>query len=280
LSSTSTLTISWTASSDASITSYTVQAVPTTTGTTVTQNFSAPATTYTITGLTLGLSYNVSLSATNIAGTSNYTSAVAVITNLYNVSTGTKGLVGTSGMTITQSGYIDDSYSTVSGFPFNVRLYSTSVNSISIGSNGYIGFGGASGSISTSFPSGPGANPWLFIQANADSQMTFVYRIFGTNYARIRAEGNHPYTNSSIGSYYEVTFFRQVNSGDDIYIEIVIGPYATSDRLFGMTNGGQIFTNFNTITSFSTNSSYVLILNSDGTFKSITKNAYISSSYS
>jgi hypothetical protein len=80
LSSTSSSTISWTASSDASITSYTVQAVPTTTGTTITQTFSAPATTYTITGVTTSLSYNVSLSATNIAGTSSYTTAVALIT--------------------------------------------------------------------------------------------------------------------------------------------------------------------------------------------------------
>jgi len=80
LSGASGSTISWTASSDLSITGYTVQAIPTTTGTTITQNFSAPATTYTITGLTTGLTYNASLSATNIAGTSNYTTAVTVST--------------------------------------------------------------------------------------------------------------------------------------------------------------------------------------------------------
>jgi len=74
---TTTIPISWTASNDTSITSYSVTAVPTS-GTTVTQTFSAPATTYTITGLVTSTTYTISLTAINVAGTSSSTSVSKV----------------------------------------------------------------------------------------------------------------------------------------------------------------------------------------------------------
>jgi hypothetical protein len=69
-----TISISFTAPTTV-VTSYTVTAVPTS-GTTVTQTFNAPATTYTITGLTVGVQYTISMTSTNALATSNSSSSI------------------------------------------------------------------------------------------------------------------------------------------------------------------------------------------------------------
>ncbi len=66
------ITASWTAPSDsgtASITGYTVTASPQPSGTPVSQTFNSTATTETLTGLTNGTSYNVSVAAVTSVGT-------------------------------------------------------------------------------------------------------------------------------------------------------------------------------------------------------------------
>ena len=72
------ITASWTAPSDsgtASLTGYKVTATPTPSGTAVSQTFNSTATTETLTGLTNGVSYNVSVAAITSVGTGPAASA-------------------------------------------------------------------------------------------------------------------------------------------------------------------------------------------------------------
>jgi hypothetical protein len=66
------------------VTTYTVVAAPAS-GTTITQTFSAPATTYTITGLQSGVQYTISMTSTNTFGTSNSSSSITSTTNFTSI---------------------------------------------------------------------------------------------------------------------------------------------------------------------------------------------------
>lgn len=61
------------------VTSYTVTAVPTS-GTTITQTFSAPASSYTITGMASAMTYTIRLTDTNAGGTSSASTSISATT--------------------------------------------------------------------------------------------------------------------------------------------------------------------------------------------------------
>jgi hypothetical protein len=87
-----TATISFTPPVTAVI-SYTITAVPTS-GTSVSQTFSAPATSYTITGLQSGIPYTISMISTNILGNSPSSSSIVVIPKTYVATTVTHSVSG------------------------------------------------------------------------------------------------------------------------------------------------------------------------------------------
>jgi hypothetical protein len=282
-------TITVTLTAVAGATSYTVtNDTVTNSGTTLTAQ-TITTTSATFTGVA-GYGYTFKYTATNAAGTSaasdsstSITPNPVVGTLLYKVVTGTKSLVGTSGMTQKVNSLVDDGSIAITGLPFNVKMYGISSSSIAIGSNFYIEIGSSimSNVFSVSLTSpNPGGAPYLHL-GSRDSQYTNVYYLEGKTYFRVRLEGNADWRVSSIGSIYEITFFKQINSSDDIYIEFVTGAYGNSDGVWGMTNGisgGVISTAFAGSAALAANSSYVLILDSTGAYKSITSGQYIDNS--
>jgi hypothetical protein len=242
----------------------------------------------TVTGLSGSTTYTFNVFAATIAGVGPSSPASNSITTpvapaSYTVVTGTKSLLGTAGSSTRFSGNsIDDDVHLISGLPFNVKMYGVSTNTIGIGSNFYIGFGTNTNApysgLSLGSSPNPSGHPYLHVGSN-DQQYNSVYYIAGTNYFRVRLEGG---TLGSGGTpaIYEITFFKQVNVSDDIYIEFVTASsYNVSGGNFGMTNGVSpaIWTGFGGLAA---NSSYVIILDSNGGYKSITSNRYINPSYS
>ncbi len=122
---------SWTAPTDpgtSSITSYKLTAVPVPSGTTVTHTFSSTATTETLTGLTNGISYNLSVAAITSVGTGPAANAsnnpislgTAPAITSANSTTFTVGSAGT--FTVTSSGSPTPALSEVGSLPSGVSF--------------------------------------------------------------------------------------------------------------------------------------------------------------
>jgi len=237
----------------------------------------------TVSGLARGTPYTFTVTATTSAGTGPASAASTSVTIAapYTVVSGTKAPVGTAGMTERRVGgpFDDESIGVVT--PFSVKMYGVSTTTLAIGSNFYIGYGTSlsnayrSLSLTTPFPAG---QPYLHL-GSGDRQYTKVYSISGTNYIRVRLEGG-PVGDAGTPAIYEITFFKQVNASDDIYIEFVTEPtsYTVSTGVWGMTNGvsgATISTAFGGFTALDANRSYVIILDSNGGFKSITAGQYV-----
>jgi hypothetical protein len=141
------ITVNWTASTNSSITTYNIKTVDASNNTII-QTTSAPATTYTITGLNSASSYTISISATNIAGTSSYSSTISVTTlNSY--------IVSSSMYSCYSARLFLSSYT---GPVFNIRRSSDNVtqNFYTNSSQSYMTTG--SGGTGTSYASWLGAN--------------------------------------------------------------------------------------------------------------------------
>ena len=142
-STSTTISISFTPPSG-TVTSYTVTAVPTSGGT-VTQSFSAPATTYTITGLQTAMGYTISLTATNTNGTSTSSTSISYYTgtlySYYSIAASTGGTWGSGDQAFAASYsgqymYGVASYSNINSFNYSSN-YGSSWTTITIGSTFY-----------------------------------------------------------------------------------------------------------------------------------------------
>ena len=205
----------------------------------------------------------------------------------YSVLSGSKPIVGTSGMSQLRYG---GNWAEPINLPFNVKMYGVSFNSIAPTSFGTIEIG--SSILDTSYKvslhpdpySWPIGAPYLYLGARNDIPSTGdAYYLVGIDYCRVSVS-TFIYTgpDEDIPSNFEtheITFFKQVNPTDDIYMEIVFGQTrgGNMNENWGMNDGiiGGSLTDFSYYAPINNDSSYVLKLNPDGTFNSITSGKYI-----
>lgn len=165
-----------------------------------------------------------------------------------------------SGWTGLQNSSADDANvnTTIPTFTINSTNYTT----VFIGSNTYLTFGSGSTNYSGLSASNPALNK-VHIGA-ADNSYQRVSRISsGTNYTRIRYEGNGS-TSGTVGSpgiVFEVTFFNQALTGNVPVIELLVGNH---NRLTGQAGIASTSAYYQTFT-LAQNTSYVFVGNSTGT---------------
>ena len=165
-----------------------------------------------------------------------------------------------TGWTGLQNGSADDANvnTTIPTFILNNVSYTT----VYIGSNTYLTFGSGSTVYSSLSASNPALNK-IHIGA-ADNSYQRVSRISsGTNYTRIRYEGNCS-TSGTVGSpgiVFEVTFFNMSLTGNVPVVEILVGNHCRTSGQVGIANSLAYYATW----SLSANQSYVLVGDSAGT---------------
>jgi hypothetical protein len=165
-------------------------------------------------------------------------------------------LLGTAGMTQIVSTCIDDN-SILVQFPFDFFLNQTAFTNWYIGSNTYITAGAGSAVYSGLSASVP-ALPKFHIGAG-DGNYQAVYKISGTNYIRMRVEGNSAYGTCSVNTIYEITFYRPTVNYQ--YVQIVFGAHGRTNGQFGVANASTYYASNPTLTI---NSSYVFYSTNGG----------------
>lgn len=126
-------------------------------------------------------------------------------------------------------------------------------------------------------PSSPSLNT-IFIGGADNSMQRLSYRIYGTDYYRVRFEGTAAATGTagSPNIVFEITFFNKLITGGRQFIEILVGTHArasTANTLIGIKNPTQYY-----VQQLFTqaNQSYVLSGNSNGTEWQMYTGAYMS----
>lgn len=185
---------------------------------------------------------------------------------VYNITSGTKAPVFGTGpgayppasWTGIQNVSADDAYVLVSGFPFTFRHSGVAGTSVYVGSNSYLTYGGGSNNFNGLSSSNP-ALPKFFL-GSADNSYQRVSYFIGTDYVRIRYEGNAS-TSGTVGNpgiVYEVTHFNPALFGGNNVIEVLVGKHnRVAGGLFGSANN----TTYYVSGTIAANQSYVF----DGT---------------
>lgn len=159
-------------------------------------------------------------------------------------------LQGTAGMTQVVNTCIDDDSIMVT-FPFDFFLSNVLYRNWYFGSNAFI-TAGAGSAVYTPLNAGSPNLPKLMINAN-DNNYQKLYTITGTNYVRVRYEGNSAYaTCNSIDTIFEVTFYRTTVNYQ--YVQIVFGSQGVTNGPFGVATATTYLANTTPITP---NQSYV-----------------------
>ncbi len=246
-----------------------------------TSNFSAPRfplvkltqTSLLLLSQTSATAFSDAAQTSAIASTTNTTfTTISPFKSLYAIASGTKPQLGTTDMSLLYSGNEDDNFIGV-GLPFNFRFYNNNYSTAFVGTNTYITFGsGSTQYLSLSLnPAGPPLP--AFHLGSGDHSWQQLWARSTSNTCRIRYVGVNSAGGFGTQIIYEITFFRQLRADDDIYVELVVGTHGKTNGPFGMTNGGTTATNFGTV---SQNSSYVIILDSNGNYKNLLLGSYIS----
>lgn len=166
-------------------------------------------------------------------------------------------LQGTAGMTQLVSTCVDDGFTAIT-FPFEIAINNTNYATWYFGSNAYITATAGSAIYSPINASSP-ALPKFMIDARDDNYQR-LYSISGTNYIRVRYEGNSTYnTCSSINMIWEITFFRPTVNYQ--YVQVVFGTLNVTTGAFGVANASTFYAS----TSAAANSSFVLYSYNGGT---------------
>jgi hypothetical protein len=172
-----------------------------------------------------------------------------------------------------QNGTVDDSFLTLSGFPFTFRFAGTGYTTVFIGSNSYLTYGAGSSIFNVLSASNPAVNK-IFI-GSADNSYQRVSHYISGDYVRIRYEGNGS-TSGTVGNpgiVYEVTHFNPDLTGGNNVVEILVGKHNRTGGLFGAANATSYISTTPTI---SANQSYVLVGNDTGTNFTIYSGHYMS----
>ena len=165
-----------------------------------------------------------------------------------------------SGWTGLQNSSVDDNFVNANIPSFTIN--STSYTTVSIGSNTYLTFGGGSSNYSGLSSSNPALNK-IHMGAADNSYQRVSTVSSGTNYTRIRYEGNGS-TSGTVGSpgiVYEATFFNSTLTGGSPTVEILFGNHNRTTGQAGIANTSSYYATY----SQAANQSYVFVGNSTGT---------------
>jgi hypothetical protein len=192
-------------------------------------------------------------------------------------SSGTLGVVGAWPLVnwiSLQNASVDDAFVTVP-LPFTFFMANTGYTSAFVGSNTYITFGSGSTAYSGLSASNP-PFPKFFLGAADNSYQRVAYYTGGTDYVRIRYEGNGT-TSGTVGSpgiVLEITIFNPAKSGGNQFVQVSIGVHNRTTGLFGAASSASYYA---TLASgaWTANQSYVFLGNSTGTSWSIYGGYYI-----
>ena len=159
-------------------------------------------------------------------------------------------LQGTAGMTQVVNTCVDDGNTLVT-FPFDFFLNDTAYRDWYFGSNAYV-TAGAGSTVYTPLDATSPALPKFMVNAN-DGNYQKLYTKIGTNYVRVRLEGNSAYgTCNSINTIFEITYYRTTVNYQ--YVQIVFGNQGVTNGAFGIANTSTYYANTTPITA---NTSYV-----------------------
>lgn len=166
-----------------------------------------------------------------------------------------------SGWTSIQNASVDDASLSVT-LAVTFTINSTNYTTAFVGSNTYLTFGSGSSAYSSLSGSNPALNK-IHLGAADNSYQRVAHRSSGTDYTRIRYEGNGS-TSGTLGSpgiVYEATFFNQSKTGNVPVVEVLFGNH---NRTAGQAGIASTTTYYATYTQ-SANQSYVFVGNATGT---------------
>lgn len=167
--------------------------------------------------------------------------------------------------TSVQNSSVDDT-SLMINLAVSFIINNTTYSSVYIGSNSYATFGSGSSAYSSLGSSNPALNK-IFFGAADNSYQRVAYRNFGTDYTKIRYEGNGS-TSGTLGSpgiVVELTFFNLANTNNIPLVELLVGNHNRTTGQFGIANTSTYYAS----DTISANQSYVFQGNTTGTSWSI-----------
>jgi len=201
--------------------------------------------------------------------------------SLYSIALGTKAPVygagggtypPTGSWTGLQNASADDRFVTIN-IPFTFTFNSTGYTTTYMGSNTYLTFGSGSSAFNGLSASNPALNKFMFGASDNSFQRVSSFAS-GTNYVRIRYEGNGS-TSGTVGSpgiTLEITLFNPSLFGNKNVLELLVGNH---NRTGGVANVANTSTAYATYTQ-AANQSYVFEGNSTGTSWTIYTGYYVS----
>lgn len=173
-----------------------------------------------------------------------------------------------------QDASVDDAFVTVP-LPFSFPIAGSSYTSAFVGSNTYITFGSGSTVYSSLSATNP-ALPKFFLGAADNSYQRVAYYTGGTDYVRIRYEGNGS-TSGTVGSpgiVLEITFFNPAKTPGSLLVQVSIGVHNRTTGLFGVASSSAYYATLAT-GAWTANQSYVFLGNTTGTSWSIYGGYYV-----
>ena len=197
----------------------------------------------------------------------------------YYRSAGTKApTLGSGGASWTPAGWTslqnvssDDANVTVP-LAVNFTINSTTYTSTFVVSNSYLTFGSGSTAYSGLSGSSPALNK-IFFGAADNSYQRVAYISSGTDYTRIRYEGNGS-TSGTLGSpgiVAEITFFNPAKTGSVQLVELLIGNHNRTSGIFGIANTSAYYASG----TIAANQSYVFEGNLTGTSWTLNSGSYV-----
>lgn len=173
-----------------------------------------------------------------------------------------------------QNASVDDAFVAVP-LPFAFQIAGTNYTTAYIGSNTYITFGAGSTVYSSLSATNPGL-PKFFLGAADNSYQRVAYYTGGTDYVRIRYEGNGS-TSGTVGSpgiVLEITFFNPAKTPGSSLVQVSIGVHNRTTGLFGVASTNAYYATLAT-GAWTANQSYVFLGNTTGTSWSIYGGYYV-----
>lgn len=225
---------------------------------------------YTITYNATDSNGNAATPVTRIVNVTEFTSYDYIMENrlpVYGISGATYPPAGWTGI---QNASGDDTFKSVS-LPFSVNMFGTSYNSVYVGSNSYITFGGGSSSYSGLSASNPAYSKIIFGGSDNSYQRVSYYST--SKYVRIRYEGTAS-SSGTLGSpniVVEFTIFNpQYTKNNSTVIEMLVGNHGRTSGVKNISNATGTISVSYTLTA---STSYVFLGDSTGGNFQVLKNA-------
>lgn len=201
-----------------------------------------------------------------------YGSFTYKVPGVYSLTSGTKlpvygtgpGLYPPTGSWVgIQNASVDDAFRTISAIPFTFYHSGLGTSTVYVGSNSYLTYGGGSNNYNGLSASNP-ALPKYFFGSADNSYQRVSYYVSGTDYIRIRYEGNGS-TSGVVGNpgiVYEVTHFNPILFNGNNVIELLVGKHNRPGgaSLFGAANSST----FSVSSTIAANQSYVFVGSATG----------------